>query len=179
MGGNELEITFRLQNVDKTKQAQDPGSKRANYFWAHFKIFHYLVAKTDVMWRGTLDWRKWSLRAPAFEVNNNFRCLIKFKTMLVRKSECSYRLRLQLDLDFSILPGLSWATLSDICHGNSMCCWSVTAIVKRINIFTRLLLQSRYKTLHLVNIRNVEKRFNSRSEPLSLSSSCWLLAAGH
>ena len=175
MGGNELEITFRLQNVDKTKQALDPGSERANYFWAHFKIFHYLVAKTDVMWRGTLDWRKWSLRAPAFEVNNNFRCLIKFKTMLVRKSECSYRLRLQLDLDFSILPGLSWATLSDICHGNSMCCWSVTAIVKRINIFTRLLLQSQYKTLHLVNIRNVEKRFNSRSQPLSLSSSCWRL----
>ena len=178
MGGNELEITFRLQNVDRTKQALDPGSKRANYFWAHFKIFHYLVAKTDVMWRGTLDWRKWSLRAPAFEVNNNFRCLIKFKTMLVRKSECSYRLRLQLDLDFSILPGLSWATLSDICHGNSMCCWSVTAIVKRINIFTRLLLQSQYKTLHLVNIQNVEKRFNSRSQPLSLSLQL-LLAAGH
>ena len=93
--------------------------------------------------------------------------VIKFKTMLVRKSECSYRLRFQLN--FSFLPGLSWATLSDICHGNSMCCWSVTAIVKRINIFTRLLLQSRYKTLHLVNIRNVEKRFNSRSQPLSLS----------
>ena len=72
--------------------------------------------------------------------------VIKFKTMLVRKSECSYRLRFQLN--FSFLPGLSWATLSDICHGNSMCCWSVTAIVKRINIFTRLLLQSQYKTLH-------------------------------
>ena len=172
MGGNELEITFRLQNVDETKQALDPGRERANYFWAHFKIFHYLVAKTDVMWRGTLDWRKWSLRAPAFEVNNNFRCLIKFKTMLVRKSECSYRLRFQLN--FSFLPEL----LSDICHGNSMCCWSVTAIVKRINIFTRLLLQSRYKTLHLVNIRNVEKRFNSRSQPLSLSLQL-LLAAGH
>ena len=63
-----------------------------------------------------------------------WRCLIKFKTMLVRKSEFSYRLRFQLD--FSILNGLSWATLSDICYGNSMCCWSVTAIVKRINIFT-------------------------------------------
>ena len=97
-----------------------------------------------------------------------WRCLIKFKTMLVRKSEFSYY-RLRFQLDFSILPWLSWATLSDICYGNSMCCWSVTAIVKRINIFTRLLLQSQYKTLHLVNIRNVEKRFNSRSEPLSLS----------
>ena len=64
-----------------------------------------------------------------------WRCLIKFKTMLVRKSEFSYY-RLRFQLDFSILPWLSWATLSDICYGNSMCCWSVTAIVKRINIFT-------------------------------------------
>ena len=93
-----------------------------------------------------------------------WRCLIKFKTMLVRKSEFSYRLRFQYSL-----PGLSWATLSDICHGDSMCCWSVTAIVKRINIFTRLLLQSQYKTLHLVNIRNVERRREEIQFPIPAS----------